>query len=58
MTAMEQSNVIAVLAESSVAKREDRSIGAILIHAGRLTTESAERILRLQREKGLRFGEA
>lgn len=58
MTTMEQSNVIPVFAESSVAKHADRSIGAILIHAGRLTTENAERILRLQRENGLRFGEA
>ncbi|MBK6974868.1 MAG: chain length determinant protein tyrosine kinase EpsG [Sterolibacteriaceae bacterium] len=36
----------------------DRSIGAILIDAGRLTLEDAERILRKQKEDGLRFGEA
>jgi chain length determinant protein tyrosine kinase EpsG len=36
----------------------ERSIGAILIDAGRLKTEDAEKILRLQREKGLRFGDA
>lgn len=36
----------------------ERSIGTILIHAGRLTLEKAERILRLQREEGLRFGDA
>lgn len=35
-----------------------RSIGALLMDAGRLTTEAAERILRLQKDKGLRFGEA
>ncbi len=36
----------------------DRSIGALLIDAGRLTPEDADRILRVQRERGLRFGEA
>lgn len=35
-----------------------RSIGAILMDSGILTPEGAERILRLQKEKGLRFGEA
>ncbi len=35
-----------------------RKIGAILADAGRLKLEDIERILRLQREKGLRFGEA
>ena len=37
---------------------DDRSIGAILIDCGRLTPEDAERILRKQKEEGLRFGEA
>lgn len=36
----------------------DRSIGALLIDAGRLRPEDADRILRAQRERGLRFGEA
>lgn len=36
----------------------DRSIGAILIDAGRLKPEEAERILRTQRELNLRFGDA
>ncbi len=36
----------------------DRSIGALLIDAGRLRPEDADRILRTQRERGLRFGEA
>jgi len=40
------------------AVRSDRSIGAILIDEGRLKAESAEAILRLQREQGLRFGDA
>lgn len=34
------------------------SIGSMLIDAGRITPESAENILKLQKEKGLRFGEA
>jgi receptor protein-tyrosine kinase len=35
-----------------------RSIGALLIDEGRLTPEAAESILKLQKEKNLRFGEA
>ena len=35
-----------------------RSIGALLMDAGRITPESAERIIKLQKEKNLRFGEA
>lgn len=34
------------------------SIGAILMDIGRLTPEAAERILKVQRESGLRFGDA
>lgn len=37
---------------------DDRSIGAILIDSGRLAPEDAERILRKQKDEGLRFGEA
>jgi protein-tyrosine kinase len=36
----------------------EHSIGTILIQAGRLTLEDAEKILQLQREQGLRFGDA
>lgn len=35
-----------------------RSIGAMLIDAGRLKIEDAQRVLRLQREQNLRFGDA
>lgn len=35
-----------------------RSIGALLMDAGRITPEAAERILKLQKERNLRFGEA
>ena len=38
--------------------RRDRSIGTVLVQAGRLTLEQAEQILQLQRNKGLRFGDA
>jgi receptor protein-tyrosine kinase len=40
------------------APRASRSIGAILIDSGLLTVEDAERVLVLQREQKLRFGEA
>ncbi|WP_345534097.1 chain length determinant protein tyrosine kinase EpsG [Viridibacterium curvum] len=36
----------------------DRSIGTILIDAGRLSPEHAERVLKVARESGLRFGDA
>lgn len=36
----------------------ERSIGAILVDAGRMSLEDAERALRLQKEEGIRFGEA
>ena len=36
----------------------NRSIGALLMDAGRLTPEAAERILRFQKETGARFGDA
>ncbi|NMM27751.1 MAG: chain length determinant protein tyrosine kinase EpsG [Glaciimonas sp.] len=34
-----------------------RSIGAILVEAGRLSADNAEKIVHLQRERGQRFGE-
>lgn len=36
----------------------ERNIGAILVDAGRLNLDDVERILRLQKEQGLRFGDA
>lgn len=60
--AIEPSNIIpaAVGHGSSLAvtAHGERSIGTLLIQAGRLTLEDAEAILQLQREKGLRFGDA
>ncbi len=59
-SAMTASNVspslIEQLAERSGGR--DRSIGAILIDAGKLKAADAERILRLQQDEGLRFGDA
>jgi protein-tyrosine kinase len=43
---------------SRTASPTGRSIGAILIDCGKLSTHGAERILRLQKEKGIRFGDA
>ncbi len=36
----------------------DSSIGGILLASGKITPESAERVLRMQKELGIRFGEA
>jgi len=53
------SNVLpAGAAGTSAPARPRQTIGAILVDAGRLKPEDAERTLRLQREKGLRFGDA
>jgi len=36
----------------------DSSMGALLVDAGKLTLEGAERVLRMQKDLGIRFGEA
>lgn len=43
---------------SSAKYNSDRSIGAILVDAGRLSVNQAEHILRFQKDKGIPFGEA
>jgi protein-tyrosine kinase len=43
---------------SKATSSANRSLGAILIDSGLLTVENAERIIRLQKEEGLRFGDA
>jgi receptor protein-tyrosine kinase len=53
-----ESDVIPASSGSLANARGERSIGTLLIHAGRLTLESAEQILQLQRDQGLRFGDA
>jgi protein-tyrosine kinase len=56
---MSQGNVISAATWGLVNEKDDVSIGAILIDAGRLSPKSAEEILRLQQqEHGLRFGAA
>lgn len=45
-------------ARTSGAAGASRAIGVILVDSGRLTPEDAERILRLQKQQGKRFGEA
>lgn len=56
-TAADQGSVIPAAVGGSP-PRVERSIGTLLIHAGRLTLEDAERILFQQREHGQRFGDA
>ena len=55
---MTPSKIVAASNTSTALKRGDRLIGGILIDAGRLKIEDAERILFLQREQGLLFGDA
>jgi len=38
--------------------RSDRLIGAILVEEGKLTAQEIDRVLELQKEEGVRFGEA
>jgi protein-tyrosine kinase len=57
-TSVEKRNVISVDIAGAVPARGVASIGTILIQAGRLSLEDAGRILQLQREQDLRFGEA
>jgi receptor protein-tyrosine kinase len=44
--------------QSVALKAAERRLGAVLIHAGRLRPQDVEHILQLQRQKGLRFGDA
>ncbi len=43
---------------SGPAPRPNGHIGGLLIESGRITAEEADRIMRLQKERGLRFGDA
>lgn len=51
---------LAIPTVASVAAQPTReaSIGRLLLDMGKLTPEDAERVLRLQKEQGLRFGDA
>ncbi|MFC0169595.1 chain length determinant protein tyrosine kinase EpsG [Pseudoduganella danionis] len=39
-------------------RTSDSSIGGLLLESGKITPENAERVLRMQKELGIRFGEA
>lgn len=54
---MTPDNVARLSASTSVI-RSQRSIGAILVDAGKLSVEDAERVLKLQRQEKLLFGDA
>ncbi len=43
---------------STFVRGGDSSIGALLLESGKISPESAERVLRMQKELGIRFGEA
>jgi protein-tyrosine kinase len=47
-----------VASSTKLTTSSNRSIGSILIDAGRLSQANAERIMTFQRENGLRFGDA
>ena len=47
-----------VLGNSADDRRQERSVGAILVSAGRLTSAAAEEIFREQKARNIRFGEA
>ncbi|HQR03420.1 MAG: chain length determinant protein tyrosine kinase EpsG [Proteobacteria bacterium] len=55
---LNSSNVVSTVSSTNVVVQGERSIGTLLIQSGRLTLDGAEAILQLQREKGLRFGDA
>jgi chain length determinant protein tyrosine kinase EpsG len=45
-------------AQSAPPRNAGSSIGKLLLDSGKITPENAERVLRLQKEAGIRFGEA
>ena len=55
---MGHGNIVSAFAGGVAHKTGERSMGAILLEAGRLKPKDVELILGLQREEGLRFGDA
>jgi len=53
-----QSFIVQELRDKAHTTVPDRSIGAILIKLGRLSVADAERVMRFQIERGVRFGDA
>lgn len=54
-TSSEKVNIFTVPGRTA---RATAHIGSLLIESGRITQEDAERVMRLQRDRGLRFGDA
>jgi len=54
---MKRGKRVSILDGNAITASLERSLGAILVEAGRLTRDDIDRILRL-RERGLRFGDA
>ncbi|AVR95973.1 chain length determinant protein tyrosine kinase EpsG [Pseudoduganella armeniaca] len=46
------------LASATPSRNAGTSIGGLLLESGKITPEGAERVLRMQKELGIRFGEA
>lgn len=46
------------IASAPLPRSADSSIGGLLLESGKITPENAERVLRMQKELGIRFGEA
>src|SRR2546427_7885621 len=57
-TVVRVSEPTSVPGQSLALKATERRLGAVLVHAGRLQPQDVEHILQLQRQKGLRFGDA
>ena len=53
-----QENVVPLETSRSAVIRSDRLIGAILADEGKLTPDEIDRVIQLQRDTGIRFGEA
>ena len=51
-------SMVSELVDKKPTGRPHRSIGAILVEAGRLSVDNANKISRVQQERGQRFGEA
>jgi len=46
------------ISSTAAPRGTDSSIGGLLLESGKITPENAERVLRMQKELGIRFGEA
>jgi protein-tyrosine kinase len=53
-----QENVLSIDHQRALVRPPERSIGAILVEDGKLSSREIERVLDVQRREGVRFGEA